>query len=77
MTALAEKIYNEALDLPTDERLVLIDRLLHISNIPSQIDIDQAWIKEAHHRNQEIEDGSATLIPGEEVFAEINKKLSK
>jgi hypothetical protein len=28
MTALTEKIYNEVLDLPTDERLSLIDKLL-------------------------------------------------
>jgi hypothetical protein len=31
MTALAEKIYNEALDLPAEDRLSLLDKLLHIA----------------------------------------------
>ena len=30
MTALAQKIYDEVLDLPTDERLSLLDKLMHI-----------------------------------------------
>jgi len=77
MTALAEKIYNEALDLPTDERLTLIDRLLHISNVPTQKEIDQAWSEEVERREQQIENGTAALIPAEEVFTKINARLSK
>ncbi|HKL22311.1 MAG TPA: addiction module protein [Tichowtungia sp.] len=77
MTALAEKIYNEALDLPTDERLTLIDRLLHISNVPPQKEIDQAWSEEVERREQQIENGTAALIPAEEVFTKINARLSK
>ena len=49
MTALAEKIYNEALDLPTEERLTLLDRLLHIGSIGTYPEIDQAWCKEAEY----------------------------
>lgn len=77
MTALAEKIYNEVLDLPTDERLSLLDKLLHISNLPAQDEIDQAWLAEAHRRNQEIENGTVTPIPGEEVFAKLKEKFGE
>jgi putative addiction module component (TIGR02574 family) len=77
MTALAEKIYNEALDLPTNERLSLIDKLLHVSNLSTQAEIDQAWSEEVERREQQIENGTATLIPAEEVFAEINARLAK
>ena len=35
MTALAQKIYDEVLDLPTDERLSLLDKLMHIITIPN------------------------------------------
>lgn len=77
MTALAEKIYNEVLDLPTEDRLSLLDRLLHVSNLPTQADIDQAWSAEIERREQQIENGTATLIPAEEVFAKINARLAK
>lgn len=77
MTALAEKIYNEVLDLPTEDRLSLLDRLLHVSNLPIQADIDQAWSAEIERREQQVENGTATLIPAEEVFAKINARLAK
>ena len=76
MTALAEKIYNEALDLPAEDRLTLLDRLLHSSNLSPQKDIDLAWAEEAERRDRQIDNGTATLIPGEEVFAKINARLA-
>ena len=76
MTALAEKIYNEALNLPAEDRLSLLDKLLHSSNLATQADIDQAWIKEAERRDRQIDEGTAVLIPGEEVFAKINARLA-
>lgn len=77
MTALAEKIYNEVLDLPADERLSLLDKLMHISNLPTQDEVDQAWLAEAHRRNQEIENGTVTPIPAEEVFAKLKEKFGE
>ncbi len=71
MTALAEKIYEQALDLPIDDRLILIDKLLHSTNLPAQSEIDQAWTKEVELRCQELDNGKARLIPGEEVFEKI------
>jgi len=77
MTALAERIYNEVLDLPTEDRLTLLDKLLHTTNLSTQTDIDQAWTKEAERRDREIDDGTAARIPGEAVFAKINARLTK
>ena len=76
MTALAEKIYEQALDLPIDDRLILIDKLLHSTNLPTQSEIDQVWAKEVELRCQELDNGKARLIPGEEVFEKIRKKFS-
>lgn len=76
MVALAEKIYEQALDLPIDDRLILIDKLLISTNLPMQEDIDQAWIVEIERRSQELDKGKAKLIPGEEVFDKIKKRFS-
>jgi putative addiction module component (TIGR02574 family) len=77
MVELAEKIYEQALDLPIDDRLILIDKLLISTNLPTQNDIDQAWSKEVERRCQELDSGKARLISGEEVFEKIKKRFSK
>ena len=77
MTALAEKIYHEVLDLPAEERLSLMDRLLHVGNIETDEAIDKAWCEEAARRDQQIEAGSSTLIHGDEVLARLRKRFAK
>ncbi len=76
MAILSEKIYEQALDLPIDDRLALIDKLLKSSNLSSQEEIDQAWSKEIERRFQNLETGKSKLIPGEVVFEKIKKRFS-
>jgi putative addiction module component (TIGR02574 family) len=76
MTALAEKIYDEALDLPANERLGLIDKLLESIN-PSVKVIQEAWIEEAEKRLQKYRSGKVEAIPGEEVFKEAVGKVRR
>jgi len=71
MIALAEKVYEDALDLS------IIDRLLHSTNLPTQVDIDKAWALEVEQRSNQIENGTAKLIPGEEIFSKIKDRLAK
>ena len=71
MVVLAEKIYEQALDLPIDDRLILIDKLLKSSNLSNQEEIDQAWSEEVELRFQDSVSGNAKLIPGEVVFEKI------
>ena len=77
MTALAEKIYTEVLELPTDERISLIDKLLHVTSFPADPSIEKAWLTEAHRRLDEIRSGAEKTIPGEEVFEELQARFRK
>jgi putative addiction module component (TIGR02574 family) len=76
MTILAEKIYGEMLDLPSDERLSLIDKLLE-SISPTTNSIQEAWIAEAEKRLAEYRAGTVQAIPGEKVFEKIHARLNK
>lgn len=76
MVALAEKIYEQALGLPIDDRLILIDKLLYSTNLPTRKEIDQAWAKEVELRCKALENGKAKLISGEKVFEKIKKRFS-
>lgn len=77
MEQITEKIYEQALDLPIEDRLILIDKLLMSTNLPTQEDIDQAWSKEVERRSQELDNGKSKLIPGEEVFRKIRNRFAK
>jgi len=77
MTALAEKIYNEVLDLPNDERLSLIDKILHVKSVPTATDIEKVWLEESHKRLADIRVGKTQTVPGEMVFQEIKERFQK
>lgn len=68
---LNERVFEEALSLPADERLILVEKLLKSLNLPIEEDIDRLWAEEAERRVAEIENGKANLLSGDEVFAKI------
>lgn len=76
MTALAEKIYGEALDLPIEDRLGLLDKLLE-SITPMSKTIQDAWIRESEQRYAAYKAGDVEAIPGEEVLSRIQERLRK
>jgi len=77
MEGISEKIYEQAINLPVDERLILIDKLLISTNLPTQKDIDLVWSSEVERRCQALDRGEAKLISGDEVFDKIQKRFSK
>ena len=77
MPTLTETIYQQALDLPTDERLHLIDKLLHSANLPTQCEIDKSWMKEIARRVESLKSGKSRLIPAEQVFDSIKRKFAR
>jgi len=77
MPTTVDKICNEALFLPAEARIGLIERLLISLNLPTQADIDHLWAEEAERRITEIDRGDSKLVPGEQVFHTIRRKYSK
>ncbi len=71
------KVTEDALLLPAEGRLILIEKLLKSLNLPIDEDIDRLWAEEAEFRISQIDSGSAKLIPGDEVFAKIKDKYRK
>lgn len=77
MPTAIDRVVDEALDLPADERIGLVDRILASLNLPTQPDIDKMWAEEAEKRVAQIDRGEVDLIPGEEVFAKIRRKYAR
>ena len=77
MSAIADKIFEEALSLPSDERVSLVEKLLTSLNLPIQAEIERLWVEEAERRVSQIERGDVELIPGDAVFAKIRRKYQR
>ena len=62
MHTVADKVYDEALSLPADARIDLVERLLSSLNLPTQRKIDKLWAEEAERRVEQIDIGEVDLI---------------
>jgi len=71
-----DELISEAISLPVELRAQLVEELLKSLN-PSQAEIDALWATEAERRVAEIEAGKVQLIPSEQVFAELRKRLGQ
>jgi putative addiction module component (TIGR02574 family) len=77
MTVVADKVFNEALSLPSDARMSLVEKLLASLNLPTDTEIDRLWAEEAEKRVSQIDRGEVELVSGEEVFAKIRRKYQR
>ncbi len=64
---MAEKLIEQALNLPAEERAAVAERLL-TSLEPELSTIDLLWAREAEDRLDAYELGEIKAIPAEEVF---------
>jgi putative addiction module component (TIGR02574 family) len=74
MSSLIDELSRKARALPPEERVRLAQELLS-SVQDSDEEIQAAWAEEIERRLEEVENGTAKLIPAEEVFAEIRRLL--
>ena len=75
MKQLSNKIKQEVLSLPSEEKLELINELIRSLNISPQPDIDNKWKKEAEKRVKDLDESNVQSIDGEQVFNEIRSRL--
>ena len=77
MSTNAEKIIQEALNLPPQERAAVLERLLETFHQPPDPELDRLWAQEAEDRIDAYERGELESVPAEEVFARIDCQRPK
>ncbi|MDA0737610.1 MAG: addiction module protein [Nitrospirae bacterium] len=77
MGTATDKLLEEALLLPADERASLVERILQSLNLPTEAEITRLWGEEAERRVSELEAGKVAAIPGEQVFTKLRAKYQK
>jgi len=72
MTPQVSELLEKALTLSTQERGLLIDRLVEtLDNEPAEEGVEAAWEEEIKRRIDDIRSGRVETIPGEQVLREL------
>lgn len=74
LTMNTQELMAEAILLPVEERVLVVDALLKSLN-PTETASDERWAVIAQHRLEQLRSGQVTAIPGEAVFAHIARRL--
>lgn len=74
MTATAEHILKDALDLSPVERAELIERLFQSFDRSQDRRVDAAWATEIESRIDAYDKGKINASSAEDVFARINRR---
>lgn len=68
-----EALAEEVLQLPTEARSKLLDRV--VASLDADQARDRAWDELAARRDAEIESGTSAVVPGPEVLARLRAEL--
>jgi hypothetical protein len=72
-----EQLTEELLALPSLSRALLAEKLVESLEFDTDPTIQTAWVIEAKKRRDQVRDGSAQLISGEEALAQVRRLLEQ
>jgi putative addiction module component (TIGR02574 family) len=75
MSKVLADLKEKAAQLPEPERAELALALIESLDGPADEGVEEAWDREIERRVAEIERGEAKLIPAEEVFTRLRRRL--
>ncbi len=77
LTPQVSEVLEKALALSTEDRGLIIDRLVEsLDNELAEEGVEAAWSEEIKQRVEEIQSGKVEMIPGEEVHRRLLSRLS-
>lgn len=71
-----KKLISEAVSLPVEDRVLVVDSLLRSLN-PPESGIDRQWGVVARKRLAEMRSGSVEAVPGDTVFEKVWERFNK
>ena len=70
-----EQVKDEALQLPLEDRSRLASRLLE--SLDDDDDVSPEWLEEIRRRVNEIKNGTAKMVPHDEVMSNVRERVAK
>lgn len=75
MSTSLEALEAEVMKLAPADRSYLLERL--IASLDADLEIEQAWEREADRREAELESGEVVAIPGDEAMTRLRAQLAR
>ncbi len=78
MTPQVSEVLEKALTLSTQDRGLLIDRLIEsLDDGPVEEGVEEAWSEEIRRRLDDVQSGRVKTIPAEQVLRRLAKKVQR
>jgi putative addiction module component (TIGR02574 family) len=74
MMITAEQIVAEAMELPSQMRAFVAEKLIESLDLEPEEELSPEWNAELDRRCREVDDGTVELIPATDVFAKLYAK---
>jgi putative addiction module component (TIGR02574 family) len=75
MNNILAELQQKATELSPEDRSRFALLLIQSLELADEGEVEEAWRLEAERRLSEIESGKARLVPGDEVFAKVRRRL--
>ena len=69
------EVERDAMELPPQERAILVERLLATLDAGEDTDVEELWLQEAEKRYAEYRAGKIASRPAEQVIEEARQRL--
>ena len=76
-TMTVEQIAEKALELPSEARALLADRLVESLDPAEDGHVRQLWAAEALRRRDDVRSGRVKTIPGDEALARVRRAVAR
>ena len=77
MSSKVEHVMKKALELPSQVRAFIAEKLLESLDFEEPFDLSGEWRDEIDRRCRQIDEGQVQLTPGDRVFTEAVERLQK
>jgi hypothetical protein len=77
MSMTVEQIVDEALELPSDARALLADRLVESLDPAEDGYVRQLWAAEALRRRDEVRANQVRTVPGKEALEQVRQAVAR
>ena len=77
MSPKIEHVIKQALELPSQVRAFIAEKLLESLDFEEPFEVSSEWKDEINTRCRQIDEGKVQLMPGDKVFKEAIKRLQR
>jgi len=77
MPTSVEDLMKRAMELPTEQRAQLADGLVESLDVKTLTELDKKWLTVAIRRREEVRNGYAQTVPGQQALQQVRDAIKR